>query len=90
MQVAAGRGTGEVQGTSRGLVEDTARSKSLYSSQTQVANEEQRSAKALPILGKGLSLGHIKNFLHSPQCMNSHSNALLSTAQGKWKHLLML
>lgn len=56
VQVAAGRGTGEVQGTSRGLAEDTARSKSLYSSQTQVANAGQRSAKALPIWEKDCHL----------------------------------
>lgn len=62
--------------------EDTARSKLLYSSHIQLANAGQRPDKALPTVGKGPSLGHIKNILHSP-CMGSCPNPLLSTAQGR-------
>lgn len=42
VQVAAGGGTGYVQGTSMGLAEDSARSKPLYSLQTQLANAEMQ------------------------------------------------
>lgn len=66
VQVAAGGGTGDVQDRTMDFAEDTARNKPLYGLQTQLANAGWRSAKAFPVLGKRLSLGHVKNSLHSP------------------------
>lgn len=68
MQVAAGGVTGYIQGTSMGFAEDTARSKPLYSLQTQQAHAGQRSAQAFPALGKGLSKSPtLTHFEHSPR-----------------------
>lgn len=55
LRVAAGGGTGYVQGTSMGFAEDSARSKPLYSLQTQLAKAGERSAQAFPTLREGLS-----------------------------------
>lgn len=61
-----GGGMGDVQGMSVGFARDTARSKPWYSLQPQLVNAGWRSAKPLPTLWKGMSLGHGKNVLHSP------------------------
>lgn len=74
-------------GDIHGSAGDIARGKPRYNTQAGPANAGQRSAKALPTLGKGL---HSRNVLCSPQSMGSQSSTLLSTAWGVWEHWLPL